>query len=525
MVKWLNHVTIAAPRNGTNSHTIDPSSGTVVAGALFTPTSGRLLVCVVEGAVTSTTPSGWTLPSGGSAINNTGLYVWYRTAVGGDTFSTTHNGSNYPVVFDIYEFPAGSTFIGSAAQGNVSASGGAGPSLSGLTSSANWRAAAVGQDISGAAPSSFTWSNGTEAVDTSIAASGTDGYGYSLTYLEDETGATYSSAATSTITFTSCERLVFAFNIPAGANTGTLSASLPRVTSTLDASASDPGTVAASVPRVTSSLSGTATDPGTLSAALPRATASVAGNSINPASMSPALPRASSSVSGTALNSGALAAAAPSLTGSVSGESGDAAALAVTLPGLSASLSGTATNSGSLAASTALLSAAMSGSEVTPIEGVLSADLPATSWASAGESRNPGSFVASLSQINGFAQGEQKNSGSMSAVAVPMAIVVAGTALHSGDLLSSAPLLTASIDGSAVNSGELSGSVFLIRSELNGDSAISGSLDAELPSLGLFIEDLGARRDVVVLGVGEVPVVAVTVVEVVRPVVIQEVSA
>jgi len=212
MVKWLNHVTIAAPRNGTNSHTVNPASGTVVAGSAFTPTAGRLLVVLAEGAVTSTTPSGWTLPAGGSAVNNTGLYLWYRTAAGGDTFSTTHNGSNYPVVFDIYEFAAGSAFIGSAAQGNVSASGGAGPSLSGLTAAADFRAAVVGQDITGATPSSFTWSNGAEAVDTGVPLAVTDGYGYSLSYLEDQVGATYSSAATSTITSMSCERLVFAIN-------------------------------------------------------------------------------------------------------------------------------------------------------------------------------------------------------------------------------------------------------------------------------------------------------------------------
>jgi hypothetical protein len=115
MSNWLNHVTIAAPRNGTTSHTCDPTNatggGTVVTGSTFTPTSGRLLVVVCYGAVTFTTPSGWTLPTSGSAVNNGGLYVFYRTAAGSDPFTTTQNGSNYPVVFDIYEFATGSTFV------------------------------------------------------------------------------------------------------------------------------------------------------------------------------------------------------------------------------------------------------------------------------------------------------------------------------------------------------------------------------------------------------------------------------
>ena len=96
MVQWVNRSLTQAPRNGTTSHTVS-----------FTPaTAGNLLVCVVEGAVTSTTPTGWTLPTGGSAINNTGLYVWYKTATAAEaSLTTTHNGSNYPAGFVIYDSP------------------------------------------------------------------------------------------------------------------------------------------------------------------------------------------------------------------------------------------------------------------------------------------------------------------------------------------------------------------------------------------------------------------------------------
>jgi len=208
-------VAISAPRNATATHTVDPSTGTVATGTLFTPTAGNLLVCVVEGAVTSTTPSGWTLPAGGSAINTTGLYVWYRTAAGGDSFTTTHNGSDYPVIFDFYEFPAGSTFGTSTAATGVSQAGGAGPTLSGLTGT-NLLCAAAGQDAPGNW-GTMTWSSGVEATDFGVNFGATDGYSYSLAYLEDSVLTSWSSAATCVNPAPNVERLVFSVAVSAGA--------------------------------------------------------------------------------------------------------------------------------------------------------------------------------------------------------------------------------------------------------------------------------------------------------------------
>lgn len=207
---------IAAPAdNGTATHTVSPSSGTVGTGTLFTPTAGNLLVCLAEGSVTSTTPSGWTLPSGGSAINNTGLYVWYRTAAGGDSFTTTHNGSDYPVVFDFYEFPSGSTFGAStSAIAVVAQPGGAGPTLSGLTGT-NLLCAAAGQGTTGNS-GTFTWSSGVEATDFGVNVGTTEGYNYSLAYLEDSVLTSWSSAATSNNSGITLERLVFSVVVAAG---------------------------------------------------------------------------------------------------------------------------------------------------------------------------------------------------------------------------------------------------------------------------------------------------------------------
>jgi len=207
----LNHVAIAAPRNGTTTHTVGPSSGTVVAGTAFTPTAGNLLLCVANGAVTSTTPSGWALPSGGSAINNSGLYLWYRNAAGGgDSFTTTHNASNYPVLFEFFEYAAGATFLGSAAATNVAIGGGAGPSLGSLTGTYD-AYGTVGYAQSTSNSNAVTWAAGTELVDTNVAISGTDGYMFSTTQVLGRTGASWSVAATGSGTFNGTfERLSWA---------------------------------------------------------------------------------------------------------------------------------------------------------------------------------------------------------------------------------------------------------------------------------------------------------------------------
>jgi hypothetical protein len=218
MPDFLNHCAISAPRNGTTTHTVTPSSGTVAAGTLFTPTAGRFLLCAVEAPVTSTTPTSWTLPAGGSAVNISGLYVWYRaSAAGSDSISTTHNVTNYPAIFDFYEFAAGTTFSGSVSATGVALSGGAGPTLTGLTGT-NWIAGAAAQANSNVADGAVSWNAGTELVDSDIAFATTDGYLYSLTALDSSAATSQSFAATLTgSSGNTVERLVFAVKPPAAA--------------------------------------------------------------------------------------------------------------------------------------------------------------------------------------------------------------------------------------------------------------------------------------------------------------------
>lgn len=122
---WLNRTVLtgsSVAQNGTSSHT-----------CAFTPaTSGNYLVAIVAGGVTFSTPAGWTELV--SAVGNAGLYVFTKTAASAESsFTTTHNGTNYPIRGVVYEFAAGTSALGS--NGNPSQPQGVitGPTLSGLS--------------------------------------------------------------------------------------------------------------------------------------------------------------------------------------------------------------------------------------------------------------------------------------------------------------------------------------------------------------------------------------------------------
>ena len=194
MAKWLNHAAIAVPRAGAGvfTHTVNPNSGTVVAGAAFTPTAGRFLLVVIEGAVTTygTTPgvppTGWTQEA--AAVSSTGLYTWTRTAAGGDTLTVTHNGADYPAMFHWFEFSTGTTWVGDVTATSVSATG-ANPNLTGLTGT-NLVMAAKANSVANINVRSATWNApNVEILDYYEADAATDGYFLGICYQEDYASA------------------------------------------------------------------------------------------------------------------------------------------------------------------------------------------------------------------------------------------------------------------------------------------------------------------------------------------------
>lgn len=228
MATWLNRVSIAGVRNGTTSHTYDPSSATnVVSGTPFTPTAGNLLVVLGGGGVTATTPSGWTLPSGGSAVSSNGVYCWTRTAAGGDTFSTTHNASNWEFVVDIYEFSAGSTFNKAASATGVF-SANPGPNLTGLTGT-NLNVTAMAVNHSDATPRTVTW--GAPAVEQAEYASGissTNGTTFSTAAVVDDVATSRQMTATHSGGSVS-DQVAFSVTVSEGGGGGPVFPTIPTV--------------------------------------------------------------------------------------------------------------------------------------------------------------------------------------------------------------------------------------------------------------------------------------------------------
>lgn len=116
---WINRTVASHNGNGTNSSTFT-----------FTqPSAGNLIVAIVGGPVTCTTPVGFTM-SEGTVLNN-GLYAFTKISDGTETsFTTTHNGTDYPVACVVYEFSPG--VVSTSANDNfVSSSGGYQPAVSG----------------------------------------------------------------------------------------------------------------------------------------------------------------------------------------------------------------------------------------------------------------------------------------------------------------------------------------------------------------------------------------------------------
>jgi hypothetical protein len=207
---WINHVVIAAPRNGTTSHTVaaDGTGGTVIGGTAFTPTAGRLLKSSCYGGITSGSntavptapPTGWTAPTNNQAVNNGGLYVWKRiaSATSADQLVLTHNASNYPILVEFWEYAAGSDINTMAFAVSV-ANGATGPALSSQTGVHTFSAYGGVDYISGSTGGgnpSFATGLVTSTFLNAGGSPVTDGYEYAFADSEGSAAASYSDAFT-----------------------------------------------------------------------------------------------------------------------------------------------------------------------------------------------------------------------------------------------------------------------------------------------------------------------------------------
>jgi hypothetical protein len=118
------------------------------------------------------------------------LSVYSKTADASEnSVSITLSAANYPLDVVVYEFDAGSAYVAGIGADNL-AFNAANPNLTGLTGT-NLTVGAIGF---GAAPTAVTtaWTApAVEDLDTFVANAGTDGYLFSVAYVEDNTAGSF----------------------------------------------------------------------------------------------------------------------------------------------------------------------------------------------------------------------------------------------------------------------------------------------------------------------------------------------
>lgn len=134
MAVWTNHASGVAARNGTKAHVIGGSSPSTGGSWGFTATAGRLLVAILAApnSIGALGNAGWTEQAQPGASVSWELSVWTKVATGNDSLPVQHTSEDVPMAWDVYEFSAGSTFVGVIGE---SANDNTFPPLSGLSGS------------------------------------------------------------------------------------------------------------------------------------------------------------------------------------------------------------------------------------------------------------------------------------------------------------------------------------------------------------------------------------------------------
>jgi len=207
------------PRNGTKTHTVDPSNATnLINGSTFTPTSGNFLVTVLHSPSTNPTPSGWTSNVVGANTGNGTVRVISKSAAGSDTFSVTHSLTNVPMIAEVFEFLSGSTFDASATKIDY----GTASTMPTLTPGTHTLMIALQcNDLpQGYNYSNCTWSQDigpapTELLDAVYFSDGsTNGLWYSSAYAQDTTATSWAPDVTNDSTRDNRNDIVFSINAP-----------------------------------------------------------------------------------------------------------------------------------------------------------------------------------------------------------------------------------------------------------------------------------------------------------------------
>jgi parallel beta-helix repeat protein len=267
-----------------------------------------LLLLLVENAGDSlTVDAGWTSAGTPQLGTGTGLHVWYRVAQSGDGGSVGYHGSGINHMQGVVlayrgvdtTTPLDVTSVGGTASASTSVTF---PSITTVTANCMIVFALAAADDRATGNDFGSWTNAnltslTERVDANTA-QGNDGALGAADGVKATAGATGTTTA-SIVTSAAKAYMTIALRPSGGtAASGTVSATLPAVTSALSGSYEGPsGTLTSQLPAVTSSLTGAQDSPpeGVVTASLPAVTSALAGESDGPSgSMNCTLPSLSS---------------------------------------------------------------------------------------------------------------------------------------------------------------------------------------------------------------------------------------
>lgn len=447
-----------------------------------------VLGSTADSLTTLGTPTGgsgftWTLLGSDATSSNCAVYLWKTTATSAQTFtlSVARAGSTTNFWgFGVIRF-SGVTGYGTT----VKTVGGSGaPSQAVTTVEANSTLAMVTGDWNAVTGTrTYRTVNGfTPTVGGSGEVGGFNGdgtnWGVSIGYWPDA-GATGSKTVGTTAP-TGQKFTIIAVEVKgtaSGSNTGTLSATLPDLTTSITGTQTNLADVTDAIPRLTTTITGTQTNLGVLTDSLPVLTTTLAGSQTNPAVLNATLPDLTTSISGTATNAGALSATPPVLTSSATGSQTNLAALSAAVPRVTTSMSEVVGNPGTLNAALPVLTTVLTGTQTN--QAVLNGSVPR--------------LTTSITEAGSV------NVAVLNASTPRLTTSVAGNSVNPGTLTAAIPVVSSSIPGTMTNSGVLTAGLPRVTTTLTAVQVNAALLLAVLPLLRFSVDD-GVRTDITVTG-------------------------
>ncbi len=213
---WNARTAAILARNGTTTQTVPTPNGA------STPAGAFLMVVAAASAVLSTVASGWTKQLVATTSSELAVFIKTSAAAGEASLALTLAASNYPLIYDSFEFRSGTTYVNGLATPNTSG-GAAWSALSGTTGADEFYAAQSNNNTwTGAGDQRSIGSWGPpdvelEELNIPKGVSATDGISFSDASAEDLAVSSWTPVGTLTVLdngSSDFQRIQLALNVP-----------------------------------------------------------------------------------------------------------------------------------------------------------------------------------------------------------------------------------------------------------------------------------------------------------------------